>query len=246
MSTAVPMITPTYTDVTAVGGVWQIAQINLPGTPRGAVILLCEPDGLGDQSVELMNRLAEHGYESLAANVTAIDPELLSDDRALAVLRAFVAHLGARGWREEQIGVVGYGFGGRIALRAAADLDLGAAISVSPVGMTRGNCVRPALLHAARPVSTPWLGMFGADDEAAPAEAVRLLAERLTDPSPAYTQLVTYPGVDGDFFRESADALGHAAMFDSWQRIIEWFNLRVVPRSSPYAEIWSLKEAMSD
>ncbi|ANQ75878.1 MULTISPECIES: dienelactone hydrolase family protein [Rhodococcus] len=242
----VPRIIPTYAEVVAAGGNWPIAQINLPGIPRGAVILLFDQDGLGEQSVELMNGFAEQGYESLAADMTAVSPDLIDDDRVLEVLRSFVAQLEKRGWREEQIGIVGYGFGGRIALRAAADLDLGAAVSVSPDGVARGTDVRPALVDDARPVTTPWLGMFGADDEAAPIESVRLLAERLTDSSPAYTEVVTYPGVGDDFFRESAEALGHAAMFDSRQRVMEWLNLRVVPRQSPFAEIWSLKEAMSD
>jgi carboxymethylenebutenolidase len=244
MSTAVPRITPTQTDVAVKGGALRIEQINLCGVPRGAVILLGETGRMGDQTVELMNGLAEHGYESVAADLTAIDRNL-DDEDALAGLRDLVAHLGTRDWVEQQIGVVGYGFGGRVALRAAADLDLGAAVSISPDGVTSGGAGRPALVDSVRPVSTPWLGMFGAEDEGAPGEAVDRLAELLTDPSPAYTELVTYPGVDGDFFHDSAEALGHAAMFDSWQRVLEWLNLRVVPRPTPYAEIWSLKQAMS-
>jgi carboxymethylenebutenolidase len=245
MSTAVPRISPTRTDVAVAGGALRIAQITLPGVPRGAVIVLGELDRMGDQAVDLMNGLAEHGYESIAADLTAIDPEI-GDDAAVAALRDLVTHLGTRDWVEQQIGVVGYGFGGRVALRAAADLDLGAAVSISPDGLTQARPGRPALVDEARPVSTPWLGMFGARDEQAPPAAVDRLDDLLTEPSPAFTELVTYPGVDGDFFHESAEALGHAAMFDSWQRVIEWLNLRVVPRPTPYAEIWSLKQAMSD
>jgi carboxymethylenebutenolidase len=160
-------------------------------------------------------------------------------------LRDLVTHVGLRGWDQEQIGIVGYGFGGRVALLAAAELNVGAAVSVSPDGVTRAADTRPALMDTARPVVTPWLGMFGANDEAAPRHAILALADRLTEPSPAYTEFVTYPGVVGDFFYESAEVLGSAAMFDSWQRVIEWLNLRVVPRPSPYAEIWSLRETMS-
>jgi carboxymethylenebutenolidase len=245
MSTAIPRITPTRMDVVVAGVALRVAQINLPGIPRGAVILLGEVDRMGDQAVDLMNGLAEHGYESIAADLTAIDREL-DDDRAIGALHDLVAHLATREWHEQQVGVVGYGVGGRIALRAAAELNLGAAVSISPDGVTRDSAHRPALVDSVRPVSTPWLGMFGADDADAPRKAIARLADRLTDPSPAYTELVTYPGVDGDFFHESAEALGHAAMFDAWQRVIEWLNLRVVPRPSPYAEIWSLKQSMSE
>jgi carboxymethylenebutenolidase len=245
MSTAVPRITPRRIDVEVAGRPLPVFRLDLPGVPRGAVILLGEADRLGDQVIELMNGLAEHGYESLAADLGAV-AALRDDGAAIAALRQLIDHIGeARDWHGQQIGVVGYGYGGRIALRAAAELDLGAAVSISPAGLSGSHDGRPALTASVRPVDTPWLGMFGALDDDAPAEAVARLRERLTDPSPAYTEIVTYPGVDGDFFHESAEALGHAAMFDSWQRVVEWLNLRVVPRPTPYAEIWSLKQAMS-
>jgi len=245
MSTAVPRITPKRIDVEVAGSTLPVARLDLPGVPRGAVILLGEADRLGDRVVELMNGLAEHGYESLAADLGALGT-LRDDAAAIAGLSALIDHLGdARDWHGQQIGVIGFGYGGRIALRAAAELDLGAAVSISPSDLSGSHDGRPALTDSARPVDTPWLGMFGAFDDDAPPAAVARLRERLTDPSPAYTEFVTYPGVDGDFFHESAEALGHAAMFDSWQRVIEWFNLRVVPRPTPRAEIWSLKQAIS-
>lgn len=245
MNTDVPLITPTYADVSTVRGALRVAQINLPGIPRGAVIVLYGPDGLEDHSVQLMNGLAEHGYESLLANMATLGPEPLDDESALEALRSLVSHLGEQGWSEEQIGVVGYHFGGRVALRAAEGLRLGAAVSVSPECVSRANDTRPALVETARPVDTPWLGLFG-EDEDAPNEAVQRLAERLTNRSPAYTEVVTYSGVSRGFFQESTNALEHAAMFDSWQRTVEWLNRRVVPRKTPYAEIWSAKKAMSD
>lgn len=246
MSAAVPRIMPSFVDVPVAGGMLAVGQILLPGVPRGAVVLLCEPHAIGGQAIDLMNGLAEHGYESFAADVTTLAPDALTDQAALAAFADLLSHVGSRGWTPEQMGVVGYGFGGRLALLAAAEQLLGAAVSVSPDGVTDSAPGRPALVSHARPVVTPWLGMFGADDETAPAAAVRLLAERLVDPSPQYTELVTYPGVRGDFFHESTEARGHAGMFDSWQRVVEWLNLRVVPRPTPYAEIWSLKQAMSE
>ena len=65
----------------------------------------------------------------------------------------------------------------------------------------------------------------------------------LDQTSPVYTQLVTYPGVSGTFYQESAESLAHAASFDAWQRALEWFNLRVVPRPSQLAELWERKKA---
>jgi carboxymethylenebutenolidase len=245
MTTAVPRISPTRTELTVASEVLTLAEIQLPGVPRGAVILLCDPDALDEQAVDLMNGLAEHGYESLVTSIGGAGLANVSDPDALAIVQALLGRLANRGWDPEQVGMVGFGFGGRVALRAAAESGLGAAVSVSPNGMIHGTGHQPALIDDAQPVTTPWLGMFGELDPGAPRDAIQVLAERLTEPSPAYTELVTYPGVADDFFRDSAEALGHAAMFDSWQRIVEWLNLRVVPRPTPYAEIWSLKQAMS-
>ncbi|MBF4162735.1 dienelactone hydrolase family protein [Nocardioides acrostichi] len=246
MSTVIPSIAPASVDLPVAGGTLTVAQILLPGVPRGAVVLLREEHGTDGRMAVLMNALAEHGYESFAADLATLSSEPLSDEAALAALGDLVAHVGSHGWTREQTGVVGYGFGGRLALLAASRTQLGAAVSVSPEGVGRSTPGRPALVDAVPAVVTPWLGMFGAVDDLAPADDVRTLAKRLVGPSPQYSEVVTYPGVGGLFFHESAEALAHAAMFDSWQRVVEWLNLRVVPRPTPYAEIWSLKQALGE
>lgn len=242
-STAVPRIAPIFVAVPVSDGAVDVAEIALPGVPRGAVIILCEPAGLGERATELMNGLAEHGYSSLVADVTGRSGQI-DDDRSLEIVAALVAYLAGRGWSDEQIGLVGYGSGGRAALLASGIMKVGAAVSISPNGLAHTSDGGQSLAAVAQPVITPWLGMFGERDENAIGDAVRELERALTDPSPAYTEIVTYPGVDGEFYRESAEALGHAAMFDSWQRVIEWLNLRVVPRPTPFAEIWALRQSM--
>ena len=64
----------------------------------------------------------------------------------------------------------------------------------------------------------------------------------MLDGAPAFTQLVVYPGVGPDFHRDAAPALVHAAAFDCWQRVVEWLNVRVSPRPTPYAELWELRQ----
>src|SRR5690606_32940580 len=107
------------------------SQIRLPGLPRGAVIVLCAPGDLADGGRETMNRLAEHGYETLAADLSSVP----DDAQAVAQVRALLEHLTSWGWSGEEVGLVGYAEGGRVALRAAAETVLGAAISISPVGV---------------------------------------------------------------------------------------------------------------
>jgi hypothetical protein len=50
------------------------------------------------------------------------------------------------------------------------------------------------------------------------------------------TELVRYPVVPEHFYTEISGALG--AAFDTWQRIVELGNLRVVPRLTPRSLAW--------
>jgi carboxymethylenebutenolidase len=83
------------------------------------------------------------------------------------------------------------------------------------------------------------------DERTGPAVAGRL-ASSLDELSPVYTQLVVYHGVSGGFCRDSAEAVAHAAAFDCWQRIVEWLNLRVVPRLTPLAEAWRRRHPLDE
>jgi carboxymethylenebutenolidase len=204
----------------------------LGGIPRGAVLLLLDAETADYDGAEAMNEFAGHGYESLAAVVTGADDE---DEHDL--IDALVGQLGERGWSDEQIGVVGFGSGGRTALIAAARGGFGGAVSVAPTGMA-SLLAEPDRLGAGAGVSTPWLGMFGTEDADVSREVLSTLVTALGPQSPIYTELVRYPGVAGGFYRDSHRPLVHAAAFDSWQRIIEWLDARVAPRLTPLAEAW--------
>jgi carboxymethylenebutenolidase len=213
---------------TAVLGVGRIstAEIRLSGLPRGAALVLYGPGGLDTHAPEVMNLLAEHGYEPLAADLGALPAE---DEDRLATVVGLLAILGERGWSYEQVGVVGFGAGGRAALVAARDLVVGAVVSLSP---------RDALQVTSPLVRSAWLGLFGEHDRDMTFRAVAELETRLR-PAPQFSHLVVYPGVGAEFFQPSSTSLGHAAAFDSGQRILEWLNIHVVPRPSPYAQRWA-------
>jgi len=232
-------IEPKLTDLWLDGRTMRVATLHLGGVPRGAVVLLRGAGATGLDVFEAMNGLAEHGYESVAADLAAGGAP--GDDDALRSLEALVELLGRRGWTTEQIGLVGYGPGGRIALLAAATTTFGAAVSIDPDGVA--DIVARAAAGGLG-MRTPWLGMFGREERATPARAVAELGHALSTSSPMYTQLVSYPGVTGHFYQESGEAVAHAAAFDSWQRIVEWLNARVVPRPTPLAEAWRLRQLM--
>lgn len=202
-------------------GALPILEIALGGAPRGLVLLLCDRGGLDHDATEVMNRLAEHGYESLAAEAEgeSLEPLLERADE--------------RGWTEEQVGLVGFGVGGYAVLQAAAELRFGAAVSLSPAGA----------LGVVDALRTPWLGLFGAEDPGVRADEVDALATRLATGSDVYSQVVIYPGVGADFYRHHGDGLSYAASYDGWQRTMEWLELRVAPRLTPLAEQWRRRKA---
>jgi carboxymethylenebutenolidase len=215
----------------------EVASISLGGVPRGAVVLLTGAGGLQHMElVDAMNGLAEHGYESVAAEVGPT-PESEGDEVVLGHLRTLLDRLEGRDWSLDQVGVVGYGYGGYAALLAAASLTLGASISVDPVptGTVRHRPV-PS-------VRTPWLGMFGDSDGELGAGEVAAFGAAIAARSPVFTQVVSYPGVGRELVHDGMDALGHAAAYDSRQRVVEWFNARVVPRPTPLARAWAERRA---
>ncbi|MEU0466086.1 MULTISPECIES: dienelactone hydrolase family protein [Amycolatopsis] len=202
-------------------GTLPVLEIALGGAPRGLVVLLCGPGGLDRDATEVMNRLAEHGYETLAAEARG------------RVLEPLVQRAAERGWTGDQIGLLGLGRGGRAVLDAAAEWCFGAAVSLSPSGPLAGVAA----------VRTPWLGLFGAEDPGVSAEEVRALGARLAAGTDVYSQVVTYPGVGADFHRRQGDGVSYAASYDGWQRAIEWLELRVAPRLTPLAEQWRRRRA---
>jgi carboxymethylenebutenolidase len=238
VSTAVH-IEPQRSELVSGGRRIPVASVLLGGIPRGAVILLTSTGASAHDAADTMNRLAEHGYESVAADLGSATSGRTGPDHAveLADVAALTGMLSERGWSEEQTGLVGYGYGGRIALLASAAAVFGAAVSIEPAGVEQ-LAASPDRIGGSRGVLTPWLGMFSVMGEAARVQSLRTLGRWLWSCSAAYTQIVTYPGVTPAFYQDSRDAIGHAAAFDSWQRVIEWLNLRVVPRPTPLAEAW--------
>lgn len=230
------------TVATAIGTV-NITQVDLGGIPRGAVLVLTAGSDFGHHVATLLNELAEHGYESVAADMTSAGR---NDDTIRTALAELLTHVGKRGWHREQTGVIGYGCAGRLALLAASQFTLGAAVSVSPRNLfgTADQLFNETTALASR-IRTPWLVMFGENDPWAPDAARRELERTLRSAAPAYTQIVCYPGVGGDFYRKSRESFEIAASYDCRQRILEWLNLRVAPRLTPRARAWRQRQAAS-
>jgi len=230
-------IQPNFVVLESDGCPMRVATLLLGGVPRGAVVLLRSAATGWTDVFEAMNGLAEHGYESVAADLAADGAS--GDDDALRSVALLVELFGRRGWTSEQLGLVGYGYGARVALLAAATTTLGAAVSVDPDGVAD---IVARFAPGDLALCTPWLGMFGWEEPATPVPVVSRLGHAVANSSSVFTQLVSYPGVAGHFYQDAREAVAHAAAFDSWQRIVEWLDARVVPRPTPLAEAWRLRQ----
>ena len=209
-----------------------VADIELGGVPRGAVLILCEAGELESTADDIANRFAQHGYESTTADLDAA--LTAGDDATTGAIGVLLEHVSRRGWTPDQVGVVGYGPAARGALLAALTLPVGAAVSATE----RLDDVVPATGAHSLAVVVPWLGMFAADALDVAAPRVAAFGAQVDAASPAFTTVLAYPHVSGQFYRHSREPSEHAAAFDSWQRTLEWLNLRVVPRPTPLAQAW--------
>jgi len=222
-------IRPTSGHVVHDGRSFATADIDLGGVPRGAVLIICEPAALSATSDEVGNRFAEHGYESTTADIAAVLGD--GDDAIVGAVGALLRHVGRRDWETDQIAVVAYGASARAALLAAVVLPIGAAVSAT----ANLDDLAPGA-DSGWAASAPWLGLVATGEHRPGAiDGFRVATE---EASSAYTEVVAYPHVAGVSLHHSREPVEHAAAFDSWQRTLEWLNLRVVPRPTPLALAW--------
>ncbi|NEN79718.1 dienelactone hydrolase family protein [Nocardioides zeae] len=242
MQTAVT-ITPRRERWAHAGTPLDVAELYLGGIPRGAVLVLCAEDQCDGDDAVVLNALAEHGYEGLAATPHGD----VSADALVAAAASLSGRLAARGWEAAQIGVLAFRIPVASAMRLSAATGAGALVTVSPVGLTadaRGelDAALPPLVSATR---SPWLVLSGEEDPAAPASALTDLSTLLAARGPRHSQVVRYPGVGADLYLRSTEPLELAASFDHRQRIIEWFNAQVEPRPTPLAVAWRERRGAS-
>ncbi len=149
------------------------------GPRRGGIVILQEIFGVTDQLKGVAARYAARGYDvaipalfdrQARASVVPFDKAAIGRDLMLACdlettmmdVDAAVRTLAARGGK---VGVIGFCWGGGLALRAAQKLDIGAAVAFYGTRL-------PEYLDS--PLKAPLQGHFGAGDSHIPPE---MLAE---------------------------------------------------------------------
>ena len=117
----------------------------------------------------------------------------MSDDGILMDVDAAVAHLEGAGFQASQIGIVGFCFGGRVSFLTAVRRKLGAAVGFYGGGLVSARFpIFPALVGEAAHLLTPWLGLFGDQDESIPVADVEQLRETLAREANVPNEIVRY------------------------------------------------------
>lgn len=197
------------------------------GQPRAGLIVIHEWWGLNEHIREMSRRLAAEGYLALAVDLYEGEVaenagqarELMSvamsdRDGVDAQLNAAFRWLREQGG-VEQVGSIGWCFGGALSLRTAILLpaELDAAV------IYYGRLVTdPAQLA---PLRMPILGIFGGQDRGIPLETV-LEFENTLQALGKDAEIVVYDDADHAFANPSGTRYEPEAAADAWHRTLEF------------------------
>jgi carboxymethylenebutenolidase len=211
-----------------------------------AVIVIQEAFGVNAHIRDVTRRVADAGYHAVApilfhrAGGGSIDDysnidfnevfklfEGVSDDGVVSDVDATLEHLYAQGFTDNKIGIVGFCFGGRTSFLVAARRALGASVGFYGGGIvTQGHFPFPPLIDEAATLKTPWLGLFGDDDEGIPVADVEQLRDAL-QAAPVDTEVVRYEGAGHGFNCDVRASFHPEAAADAWKRMLVWFQQRL-------------------
>jgi carboxymethylenebutenolidase len=210
------------------------------GDARAAVVVVQEAFGVTPHIESICRRLAEAGYAAIApalfhrvgspvleyGNFEAVRPAMMSltTGGIETDLDAVLADLAQRGFSEQHTAIVGFCMGGTVALFAATQWRLAAAVTFYGGGVAQGRFGFPSLLDLAPELRSPWLGLYGDLDQGIPVDEVEAL-RRVTAKAPVPTEIVRYAEAGHGFnCNDRPDAYHEASAADAWQRTLAWFD----------------------
>lgn len=211
--------------------------------PNGAVVVVQEAFGVTPHIADVTVRLARAGWHAIAPALfhRQGSPVIAYDDvqSALPVVGELTAGglttdltasfdwLERAGFPAARTAVVGFCMGGSVALYAGTLRRLGAAVTFYGGGITTGRFGLPALAELAPALTSPWLGLFGDEDQSIPVEEVEQLRQAAATAT-IETAVVRYPGAGHGFHCDDRPSAYHPeAARDAWQRTLGWLDRHV-------------------
>ena len=207
----------------------------LPG-----LIVIHEWWGLNDNIRGMTRRLAGQGYQALAVDLYGTDPaetpkearglmQQAMEDPALLMENIAAAHIYLRQEADApQVGVIGWCFGGGMALNAA--IAEPQALDAAVIYYGRVSDVSESDLQ---PIQMPMIGFFGGQDSSIPVEEVRQFEQMLSDLGKD-AEIHIYDNAGHAFANPSGDNYVPEAAQDSWEKTVTFLNESLYP-SSPTA-----------
>jgi carboxymethylenebutenolidase len=229
--------------VDSAGSVMRLYEAEPDGGARGAVIVIQEAFGMTEHIQDVCRRFAAEGYRAVAPHLfhRSGDPVIPYDDMRAVVphlgelsaegleadIAATLDHLAAAGFSPDRVAIVGYCMGGSVVVLAAARHALGAAVTYYGGGIMGGRFGIPPLVELAPSLRTPWLGLFGDEDQSIPTDQVEALREAAGGAS-VPTEVVRYPDAGHAFNCDArSDSFHEASAKDAWQRTLDWLGAHV-------------------
>jgi carboxymethylenebutenolidase len=210
------------------------------GEPRGGVVVIQEAFGLTDHIKEVAQRLADAGWLAVApalfhrsgspvfeygSDFKDLMPvfQSLHADGIDADVEAAIGYLQERGIPTERLGIVGFCMGGTVALHAATQFLIGAAVTFYGGGVAEGRFGLDPLVVQAPKLQAPWLGLYGDLDKGISVEDVEALRIAAAT-APVDTEVVRYPEADHGFNCDARDSFHAESSADAWSRTLAWFD----------------------
>lgn len=209
----------------------------------GSVVVIHHMPGFDEGMKEITRKFAAHGYLAVCPNLYSREAPGASPDDAAAAVRALggvpddrlvgdvrgaVQYLTSLESSNGRVATIGYCSGGRQSFLAACSLPLDAAVDcygAFVVGTPpEGSPLKIGpIVHLAKGLSCPLLGLFGADDQYPSPEHVAELEEALKQAGKAY-EFHSYEGAGHAFFATDRPSYRPEAAKDGWQRIWDFFG----------------------
>lgn len=188
------------------------------GVVRGGLVMLPDAAGAADPAASgLPARLAAEGWLVAVPHLKGAGTLPVELDSVLDDVDIAFGWLATHGITADRIGVLGFDFGGAIALMVAAERHIGAAVTVGGGAVLQPVSEGlPALVDVAAELRCPWLGIYGEHRAGESDEVEKLRGAAIGSGMATDVVLLADPDHRFDLHPDTA---GEAA-----QRVFNWFD----------------------